>query len=212
MSLSPLSKYYVRKFLQEYLDGLHWLEHRNVENHAFSTSLRALENTPAIAEVETLVHVYCDLEKNPIGNHANLAEIKRRLFYLLGLRLKSLLPSTSVKTMDESEHLRFYFPQGKKFREGMRHGNRLYGLVQSFEVTHRFQSYQLAWALSEQKIPLILTVSKERYAVWVCLRSPTYALLFHKGRGVLKPALLIYAILCRSKAAILNQSPARSAA
>jgi hypothetical protein len=117
-----------------------------------------------------------------------------------------------VNPIDESDHLRFYFLQGKNFQEGMRHGNRLYGLVQSFEVTHHFQAYQLAWALSAQKIPLSLTVSKERYAVWVCLRSPTYALLFHQGRDVLMPALLIDAILCRSKAAILNQSQARSAA
>jgi hypothetical protein len=210
MSLSPLSKYYVRKFLQEYWEGLHWMEHRNMSYHAFNTSLRALEENGAIPKLETLVHVYCDLEKNPVGNHANLAEIKRRLFYLLGLRLKSLLPSTAISTLTEAEHLRFYFLQNKKPQEGMRYDNRLYGLVQSFRIEQRFQAYQLAWALSEQKVPSLLMVSKERYTVWVCMRSPTYALLFHKGHEIFRPALFIYAILCRSKEAILN--PSRSVA
>jgi hypothetical protein len=212
MSLSPLAKYYVRKFLQEYWNELHWLEHQHVARHAFSISLRTLEQTGAIAELETLVHVYCELEKNPVGNYANLAEIKRRLFYLLGLRLKSLMPATAIPTLSETTQLRFYFLQNKQPQEGIRYGNRLYGLAQSFPIERRFQAYQLAWALSEQKIPLVLTVSQERYVVWICMRSPTYALLFHKGRDILRPALFIYTILCRSKWVILSQGFALSAA
>jgi hypothetical protein len=212
MSLSPLSKYYLRKFLQEYWHELHWLEHQQVSSHTLSIDPRSLEQTGAIDELETLVQVYCELEKNPVGNYANLAEIKRRLLFLLGLRLKSLMPSTAILTIEESAYLRFYFLQNQQTQEGIRYGNRLYGLVQSFPVEQRFQAYRLAWALSEQKIPSLLTVSEARYVVWVCMRSPTYALLFHKGKETLRSALFIYAILCRSKSVILAQGSLRSAA
>jgi hypothetical protein len=66
----------------------------------------------------------------------------------------------------------FKFHMAGQIREGMRHQNELHGLVNSFDTGSRLQAYQFACELILSSATVIVTVSKQRYAVWLNLRSP----------------------------------------
>lgn len=59
-------------------------------------------------------------------------------------------------------------------RQAMRHDTEFYGLVDEFAMTKRMQAYQIACSLKQQKVPVVITASSHRYAIWVNVRSPFY--------------------------------------
>lgn len=69
----------------------------------------------------------------------------------------------------------FSFYLDNQVRQGMLHENELYGLVYEFGADHRLRAYQCACELVEQKIPVVITASLERYTIWISLRSPAYS-------------------------------------
>jgi len=79
-----------------------------------------------------------------------------------------LIPSVIIEEQVHS----FNFYLGEEMREGMRYRNELYGLINSFDTGSRLQAYQFACELILSSAMVIVTVSKQRYAVWLNLRSP----------------------------------------
>ncbi|MBD2104993.1 hypothetical protein [Leptolyngbya sp. FACHB-261] len=59
-------------------------------------------------------------------------------------------------------------------QKGIRHEGELYGLAHEFSLQSRLQAYHLAYGLAVKGVPVMITISETRYAVWVSLRSPIY--------------------------------------
>ncbi|WP_075598529.1 hypothetical protein [Leptolyngbya sp. 'hensonii'] len=92
--------------------------------------------------------------------------------------------------LDEQLVHRFNFYFEGNIRQGMRHGCRLYGLVEQFNSRHRLNAYQLACELAEQGLPIVVTVSGSSYRVWLGLDSPSYP-HFHARQQVAWQPLLV---------------------
>lgn len=65
----------------------------------------------------------------------------------------------------------FKFYLNSQVKQGMRHGNDLYQFIDEFDRTDRLQAYQKACTLAEQGIPVVVTASSLKYAIWSNLKS-----------------------------------------
>jgi hypothetical protein len=192
--ISPITQYYLRKLLNQGLGT-------DSDTLGFTSSkiLEGIQNkllqTSSVRELEILVNHYQNVESQLTQHQENLAEVKRRIFRVLGLRLNSLVSSTVPTSVQESASTSFHFLQQGKLLEGVRFESEVYGLIKQFNLVQRQQAYQVAWALTEQKVPFILTASEARYGIWVCLRSPTYTVLINQGLGILDRVVSLQSIL-----------------
>jgi hypothetical protein len=197
-NLSPLSQYYLRKLLNragdpsqpEGIPDVSETPHRVME----LLKSRPLE-APARRELETLIRHYQNLETQLSHQNESLTEVKRRIFRILGLRINALMPSEIPTVVSEPGRSLFRFFQQGALREGLIYENDVYGLIRQYSLIQRQQAYQVAWALTDQKVPFILTASEARYGLWICLRSPTYAVLSHQGISVLDRVISLHSIL-----------------
>jgi hypothetical protein len=92
----------------------------------------------------------------------------------VGTQLDAVFMAITPEILDESAIAKFRFHQTGRLWEGIRYNGELYGLVETFDSIYRLQAYCLAWMLTEDQIPNILTTSDTRFAVWVNIRSPQY--------------------------------------
>jgi hypothetical protein len=194
--LSPLTQYYLRKLLSQ------GSEPHLESDPLSSTSYKVVEAIQAkllqassVRELEVLVQHYQNIETQLTYHNENLMEVKRRIYRVLGLRLSAIASSPIPTVVQESTGSVFRFLQQGKLREGTRFEEEVYGLIKQFNLVQRQQAYQVAWALTDQKVPFILTVSEVRYGVWVCLRSPTYTVLINQGLGILDRVTSLQSIL-----------------
>jgi hypothetical protein len=190
--LSPVTQYYLRKLLNQGLGA-------DSAPFASPKMLEVIQNkllqASSARELDILVNHYQNIESQLTQHQENLAEVKRRIFRVLGLRLNSLVSSTIPTVVQESAGALFRFLQQGKLQEGARFEGEVYGLIKQFNLVQRQQAYQVAWALTEQKVPFILTVSEARYGIWVCLRSPTYTVLINQGLGILDRVVSLQSVL-----------------
>jgi hypothetical protein len=194
--LSPLTQYYLRKLLSQ--DSEPHLESDSLSSTSYNvieTIQAKLLQASSVRELEVLVQHYQNIETQLTYHNENLMEVKRRIFRVLGLRLNTLTSSSIPTVVQESAGSVFLFLQQGKLREGARFDEEVYGLVKQFNLVQRQQAYQVAWALTEQKVPFILTASEVRYGVWVCLRSPTYSVLINQGLGILDRVVSLQSVL-----------------
>lgn len=54
----------------------------------------------------------------------------------------------------------------------MRYGQELYGLIREVRTQARLDAYQLGHELLLQGLPVLMTASRQRYALWINLRNP----------------------------------------
>jgi hypothetical protein len=194
--LSPVTQYYLRKLLNQ---GLAASLQPDASGFTSPKVLEIIQNkllqTSSVKELEILVNHYQNIETQLTQHQENLAEVKRRIFRVLGLRLNSLVSATIPTVVPESGGALFRFLQQGKLQEGARFEGEVYGLIKQFTLVQRQQAYQVAWALTEQKVPFILTTSEVRYGIWVCLRSPTYTVLINQGLGILDRVVSLQSVL-----------------
>jgi hypothetical protein len=194
--LSPVTQYYLRKLLNQGLAAS--LQH-DAPGFTSPKVLEIVQNkllqTSSVKELEILVNHYQNIETQLTQHQENLAEVKRRIFRVLGLRLNSLVSATIPTVVQESGGALFRFLQQGKLQEGARFESEVYGLIKQFTLVQRHQAYQVSWALTEQKVPFILTASEARYGIWVCLRSPTYTVLINQGLGILDRVVSLQSVL-----------------
>lgn len=208
MSLSPIAQYYIRKLLRqsfEHIDHLFasTLSHSNLTDDNFGRIVQNLplgtENRSArIQELEVLTKLYQQLEQSPT-NATAIAEIKRRIFQTLGLEITSTTPKQPPPILREStiDKFSFFFQDG--IREGMQYANNLYAAAYQFNPMYRLQAYQIAWLLSEAKIPLIVTLSPTRFVIWINLQSHSYRVLIQQDASLLRTLVLVNLALRKGK-------------
>jgi hypothetical protein len=192
--LSPLTQYYLRKLLNQAVEPHHRKTIDLVKSKGVEPELRR--------ELETLARHYQTLETQLAYQNENLIDVKRRIFRILGLTMDPLLPSAIPTVVPEPIQSLFRFFQHGHICEGMHFDQDVYGLIRQYGLVQRQHAYQVAWALTDQKVPFILTVSEVRYSIWVCLRSPTYAVLMHQGLSVLDRVVALHSILGGFKDAV----------
>ncbi|BAU14167.1 hypothetical protein LEP3755_47120 [Leptolyngbya sp. NIES-3755] len=206
MPLSPIAQYCIRKLLKqnfENLDAL-FLAASNPSGPSDDQIDRLLyqfvstNQSFQLQELELLTKLYQQLESSPTNSSA-IAEIKRRIFQTLGFQLNAV-PSTQLPQMiqESSIHI-FRFFHDNKVREGIRFGNTLYAAVYQFDVNHRLHTYQMAWALSEAKVPLVVSLSPTRLVVWVNLQSPSCSVLLRQDSRLLRTLLTLNLALRKAK-------------
>jgi hypothetical protein len=208
MQLSPFTHYYAHKLLRDHINSLNCLRleattsqsHHQVDLN--QTLLRlypeSAERASKIQELEFLTHFCQEIEQDKYQQDS-VDQIRQQILQLLGFYLSSVIPKESPTILPEELAHRFCFYQAHSVRECLRHEHEFYGLAHSFRQTDRLRAYQFAWALAKQGIPMILTVSAERYVIWVRLRSPAYALLSKQSHWLLKMVLPLYSILSKFK-------------
>lgn len=206
MALSPIAQYCIRKLLKqnfENLDSL-FLSASNLSGlsdpqidrllHQFASANQSFQ----LQELELLTKLYQQLESNP-ANSSAIAEIKRRILQTLGFQLNAV-PSTQLpQIIQESSIEIFRFFHDNQVREGIRFGNALYAAAYQFDIDYRLQAYQMAWALSETKVPLVVSLSPTRFVIWVNLQSPSYLVLLRQDSQLLKTLLTVNLALRRAK-------------
>lgn len=207
MSLSPIAQYCIRKLLRqnfESLDSL-FLAASNPAGLSDDTLDRILHNFTSdnpslqLQELELLTKLYQQLEPNP-ANQSAIAEIKRRIFQTLGFQLNSIQSTNLPRLLQESAISVFRFFYNNQVREGLHYDSTLYAAVCQFDVAYRLQAYQIAWALSEAKVPLVVTLSPARFVIWINLQSPSYPVLIQQNSRLLKTVIQINLVLRKAKA------------
>jgi hypothetical protein len=194
--LSPLTQYYLRKLLTQGTEPHSKSDSLNSTSSKIVEALQAkLLQDSSIRELEILVQHYQNLETQLTQHQESLAEVKRRIFRILGVKLSAFASATIPTMVQESTGLLFKFLQKGKLQEGGRFEEEVYGLIKQFSLGQQQQAYQVAWALTEQKVPFILTTSETRYGIWVCLRSPTYTVLLNQGLGILDRVVSLQSVL-----------------
>jgi hypothetical protein len=67
----------------------------------------------------------------------------------------------------------FKFYMDQSMQDGVTYGKELYRLAKQFVVSDRLEAYRYGCELLEQGIPTLISVSKQRYIVWMSLGSPS---------------------------------------
>lgn len=116
---------------------------------------------------------------------------------ILGFRSESYPSFQLPLIMQEKLVSPFRFYRDEKILEGVNFKHEFYGLVEEFEINQRLQVYQLAWALAEKKVPIILTTSNARLGIWIRLRSPAYAVWLNYAPMLPKILLRLHSMLHR---------------
>ncbi|MBE9010035.1 hypothetical protein IQ250_07435 [Pseudanabaenaceae cyanobacterium LEGE 13415] len=204
MSLSPIAQYCIRKLLKqnfENLDSL-FLAASNQSGlsddqidrlfHQFSSSRTQLQ------ELELLTNLYQQLERNP-ANSSAIAEIKRRIFQTLGFQNNNVPSAQLPSIVQEGTIEVFRFFHKNQIREGIRFDNTLFAAVYQFELTYRLQAYQMAWTLSEAKIPLVISLSPTRFVIWVNLQCPSSSVLLCQDAQLLETLFKLNLALRKAK-------------
>lgn len=182
--LSPFTKYYIRKLLRQYIGDLNYPCSGVGVCSYFQTDLdqllgqiytHGLELRIKTQELEMLVHLHQLSDANSSTYpYENQAEIEQKILWILNLKLLALLPTMTLTIAPETEASLFHFVFDSRIHQGIRYSDELYGKVLEFGTEDNLQAHHLLFTLLNQQIPLILTVSELRHAVWVSLRSPTY--------------------------------------
>ncbi len=76
-------------------------------------------------------------------------------------------------TIDENQTTAFKFYFNQAVRTGMQYNRTLYGLLHESRPTNRLEAYQQACELLRQGLPVLVTVSRSRYALWLKLSHTT---------------------------------------
>lgn len=72
--------------------------------------------------------------------------------------------------VDESQINQFKVYLCNEIRTGMYYDRELYGLIHELDTRARLDAYQLGYELLLQGLPVLMTVSRKRYALWINLR------------------------------------------
>jgi hypothetical protein len=182
--LSPLAQYYLRKLLTEQNQASKAVKvDENLENVRSYRKVKRLNvqglESSSCRELETLIHHYQSLENQIAHHYEGLNEVKRRIFWLLDHRISSSTAEEVPPLVLEQNVLRFSFLHQENLTQGIRFENEVYGLIREYPLDLSRQAFHMAWALIERAVPVTVTISDERYALWVSLRSPAYPILFN---------------------------------
>lgn len=209
MLLSPIAQYCIRKLLKQSIEKLDYLFIHNpkysvLREERFDRMLNNLSLVPEfhslkIQELELLISFYQQIERTP-ANETALIEVKRRILQIIGFQANAVLPAQLSFVVQESRIERFRFFHQNQVKEGMRYENALFAAVYQFELTYRLQAYQIAWVLSEAKVPLIVSLSPNQLVIWVSLQSPAYSVLIRQDAKLLKTILSLNSVLRKAKA------------
>lgn len=71
----------------------------------------------------------------------------------------------------EQQVVLFKFYMEQTICEGMTYYSELHRLVKVFSVKERLEAYRFGCELILQGAPVVITVSQQRYAIWVSLRN-----------------------------------------
>jgi len=83
---------------------------------------------------------------------------------------KSVLDMVPL-TIDERRINRFKFYFNYAVRTGMQYDRELYGLINEVSQSARLEAYRLGCELLMQGLPILITASKHRYALWLNLHQ-----------------------------------------
>lgn len=213
MHLSSFTQYCVRHLLADHIEQVGGILNQTVDTHILGqldivkllTVQRFEDLENRIRRLETLVSFYHEVQREAKANPANLIWIRHQILQVLGLQLPTTLSALSPRGIPEQSGVVFRFYQCQQVYEGLRYLTDLYGLVRQFKPTERLQAYQLAWVFAERGIPFVFTMSASRYAIWLPLRSPMYALFLQQGSHLLETLGTLHRSFCRIKHSVHNQ-------
>ncbi len=94
------------------------------------------------------------------------------------LQTTNLVLHTTLQVVDESRITRFYVYLYDELRTGMHYSQELYGLIHGViseeqsddQLQDQLGLYQLGYDLLLKRLPMLMTVSQQRCALWVNMR------------------------------------------
>ncbi|MBD2329751.1 hypothetical protein [Alkalinema sp. FACHB-956] len=213
--LSPISRYRLRKLLSQYLSAAPLIHHSSATT---ATSLDTKPQLSALPErrsarhqhLETLISLYHELSETASKSEQTdtsdqLYAVQQQLFQALNLRwpLSAQLPMVAENT----QFSRYAFYYDGAVREGLLYDGTLYGRVYQISSHQRGHACIVAWVLQEQKVPVIVTPSRDGYEFWVSLQSSSYAVLIKQDQVLLNWVKALYPILRRFRAQFPIEDP-----
>jgi hypothetical protein len=206
MFLSPFTNYTIRRMLQDYADSLKGDAHGSSRSQVLlvseSVSLEQLlmrlypKKFAAIAKIhhlEMLTTLY-----RQTFDRAGKNAYRHKILQVLGLRVGGEAePIPPI--VPEEEGIIFKFFWGKNLWDGMTLDGKIYGKVESVDLSKRTYLYEVALAFLEQNIACVLTNSQDGYSLWVPLRSPLYNVYLKQGITPVRKALALNAKLAQFK-------------
>lgn len=206
--LSPFTNYTIRRMLQEHVESLTAIQANSLRvSETVNLDQLLLKLYPkkfvAIAKVHNLEMLTVLYQKASANRSANLqgqAELRRRIFHILGIRFGVNETFMPLIIPEIAERL-FQFYNNGEMRDGLCLDGKMYGKVETATMPQRQELDEVARMFSEQKILCVITVTADHYSLWVLLRSPAYAVYLKQGPVPLKKALALHSSLCRFKQA-----------
>ncbi len=164
----------------------------------YKLSLGSQSRGLEIVEIELLIKLYQQFE-SANADPRNLEEVKRRIFQILGFQPSSTLPIALPSIIDMDAVNPFCFFYNGEIQKGISYKDEFFGAVKTFTLSHRLQTYQLTWALSEAKVPIVLTLDRSEFILWVNVQSPAYPVLLNQQTNLLETLLYLASVLRRGK-------------
>lgn len=215
MPLSPLAQYCIRNLLRQSTDNLaqlfipnssvSGLSEINLDRALYQLSFEPKSHGTEVVELELLIKLYQQYENTP-ANATSLIEIKRRICQVLGFQTSTILFSKLPPIIEINSIEQFCFFYQRQTRKGIRYNNGLFGAVKSFTLSNRLHAYQTAWALSEAKVSIVLTLAPAEFIIWVNLQSPVYSILLQQDTTMLRTLLVLTSAFSKCKLSQEKQS------
>lgn len=209
MLLSSFTQYYIRKLLRQQLKDvdervpctpeIYAYFHLDLNQILSESGTTTQDACVTIQKIETLVQAHHDQKTSGLYDHPSLFRLEQEIFELLGLRLYSSAPAVLLKVVKEKAAFPFNFFFQTQLCKGIRHKNKIYGLILQSKLKYDPHFYQLIAILLEQEIDFLVTASYNHQAVWINLKSPAYAALINYGERLLNKTISLQVMLRRFK-------------
>ncbi|OUC12502.1 MAG: hypothetical protein B0A82_21630 [Alkalinema sp. CACIAM 70d] len=185
-TLSAVAQYQVRKILRKFINhhletvqdtspNLHNLEaiDLNVLLLCLYPNARQRYQSVQRLEVLTLAHSHI-LQGRSMS--MSLEEVESGVLSILELP-RHPVTQTVPPLLTEALTTRFKFFHHQGVQEGLRYQDDLYGLIYNIEDHYKRYAYPILCGLVSRQIAALLTISSQRWGLWVEMRSPIYQVL-----------------------------------
>jgi hypothetical protein len=200
-ALSPLARYQLRKLFHKPTLSTAPKAPRSIAPSTHKTlpaplprSIAPRSTEQSIQQLETRLLMHQELSKpshdrlvaqrHSFINPTVLATLEQEIFQLLGLRTTSLQVRSQI--LAETDVHCFAFVYDNEICNAIAHDGKYYGLITFLSSHQRLAAYQYDWLLRSLGISTMLTVSDNRYRLWVDLRASSYPILRKQGTQFLQ--------------------------
>ncbi|MEB3294292.1 MAG: hypothetical protein VKJ24_14125 [Synechococcales bacterium] len=183
-SLSPLARYELHKLLQRAKSLSRAYTQRFQVSPCKDSSITTLSIRQRMQQLEVRLLMHQRLmhqgqshyDSQACSPDSEILEIlQHEIFQLLGFQLSQTKLRSQI--IAESEANCFKFAYKNDICDALERNGQYYGFILSVPIYQSIKAYRYDWLIRNFEIATVLTISSDRYRIWIDLRSASYPIL-----------------------------------